>query len=117
MSEARGEGPGANQQAADQDHLHQIEYLLYQSTQGHHFIFDNSEIARVYSRSADHQELFTAETKDKIQNLLTELLNRPTMLEKRAFLEQLSSEDHELLMRAYFELVETTILAHSKLLH
>src|SRR5688572_22048835 len=33
----------------DEANLEQIEYLLFQSTQGVHFIFENSEIAKILS--------------------------------------------------------------------
>lgn len=103
--------------AKDDASLTQIEYLLHQSTQGIHFMFDNAEIIRVLSQHKDDQDFFTFDNMGKVQDMLTKFLERPTITEKRSFLERLSPEEHALLIRAYFHLVENTILAHSKLRH
>lgn len=95
----------------------QIEYLLYQSTQGIHFMFHNSEIAKVLREPTDEEKFFTTANMEKVQGLLTGFLDRPTFKEKRSFLESLPREDYELLIRAYFHLVENTILAHSTIRH
>lgn len=97
-------------------HTEQIEYLLYQSTQGHHFMFDHSEVAQVLSRDSDPEGL-NIKYMEKVQKLLTGLLEKPTMGEKRSFLDALPREDYELLVRAYFQLVDKTILAHSTIRH
>ncbi len=106
-----------NQTGKDDSSLTQIEYLLHQSTQGIHFVFDNAEIIRVLSKQTDDQDFFTFDNMGKVQEMLTKFLERPTISEKRSFLERLNAEEHELLIRAYFHLVENTILAHSDLRH
>jgi len=97
--------------------LKQIEYLLHQSTQGLHFVFDHAEIARVLSQPTDDQAFFTFDNRDKVQEMLTQFLERPTIVEKRSFLERLKQEEFDLLIRAYFHLVDNTILANSDLKH
>jgi hypothetical protein len=99
------------------DSSSQIEYLLYQSTQGFHFIFDNSDIVRVMSEPTNEKEFFTQENMKKVQGLLTNFLDCPSLEEKRSFLDRLPGEDFELLVRAYFQLVDNTILACSDLRH
>ena len=95
----------------------QIEYLLYQSTQGIHFMFDHSDVARVLKRKLEPDEPLSIKHMEKIQSLLSSLLERKSMGEKKSFLESLSRKDYELLVRAYFQLVDKTILAHSTLKH
>ncbi|MCM2281356.1 MAG: hypothetical protein NDI61_05855 [Bdellovibrionaceae bacterium] len=107
----------SNRTDKDDTSLAQIEYLLHQSTQGIHFIFDRAEIVRVLSQHQDDQDFFTFDNMGKVQQMLTQFLERPTISEKRSFLERLSPEEHALLIRAYFHLVENTILAHSKVRH
>ncbi len=107
----------SNQTGKDDSGLNQIEYLLHQSTQGIHFVFENAEIAEVLSKQKDDRDFFTFDNMGKVQDMLTKFLERPTITEKRSFLERLSPEDHALLIRAYFHLVENTILAHSKIRH
>jgi len=101
----------------DEANLEQIEYLLFQSTQGVHFIFENSEIAKILSQPHDEKKFFTEANMNKVQRLLADLLERPGVYEKRSYLESLGAENFELLVRAYFHLVENTILAHSTLRH
>lgn len=97
--------------------MEQIEYLLFQSTQGIHFVFENSEIARVLARPNQETDFFKEENMDKVQGLLSGFLDRASLVEKKSFLESLPDADYELLLRAYFQLVDNTILAHSDLRH
>ena len=97
--------------------LDQIEYLLYQSTQGIHFMFDNSEIVKVLSRPQEDSDFFSFSNMERVQEILTKFIEKPSIVEKRRFLESLDSETYELLIRAYFQLVENTILANSNIRH
>jgi hypothetical protein len=119
MSAPRGEGRGSKEalKAQTDAQVDQIEYLLYQSTQGIHFIFDHSDVAKVLKTKAPDEEPLTLEHMEKVQSLLSSLLDRQTMIEKKSYLESLSGDDYELLVRAYFKLVDKAILAHSTLRH
>ena len=97
--------------------LNQIEYLLHQSTLGIHFMFDQQEIKRVLSKFSSEQDFFTFDNMGKVQDMLSKFIERPTIVEKRSFLEKLSPEEYDLLIRAYFHLVENTILANTNLRH
>jgi ribosome maturation factor RimP len=97
--------------------LSQIEYLLHQSTQGLHFVFDHADLVRILSRPTDEEKFFTSDNKEKVHDMLSRFLDRPTIIEKQSFLERLSPDEYELLIRAYFQLVENTILAATKLRH
>lgn len=97
--------------------LKQIEYLLYQSTQGVHFIFDNSEIAKILCEPTDEKRFFTSDNMQRVQGLLSSFIEKPSLQEKRSYLESLPLADYQLMIRAYFHLVENTILAHSSVRH
>ncbi len=101
----------------DRMNTKQIEYLLFQSTQGLHFIFENLDIAHILRNPVDDRVFFTEEKMKKVQRLLSGLLDCATLQEKRSYLERLGAEDFELLVRSYFHLVENTILAHSDIRH
>ena len=122
----RGEGRGPKDRgpkdhgkaSGDSSNLEQIEYLLFQSTQGIHFMFDHKDIAKVLSKpTIEDKKFYTEENVKKVQDLLSTFLDCPTLVEKRVFLERLASMDFELLVKAYFQLVDNTILAHSNLRH
>jgi hypothetical protein len=117
MTGARGEGRGARGLADSAGgSLDQIEYLLQQSTQGLHFIFDHHDVANVLRKDEDGRPL-DIKLMDKVQGLLTGLLGKHSITEKRSFLESLPRKDYELLVKAYFQLVDKTILANSQLRH
>lgn len=94
--------------------INQIEYLLFQSAQGLHLIFDHSNVSDVLKKFDGELEASNA---DRVQGLLSKLLDRKTMIEKKSYIESLGKDDYELLVRAYFQLVDKTILAHSNLRH
>ncbi len=114
MTGARGEGRGSKDGSAGD--LDQIEYLLFQSTQGIHFIFDHSDVATVL-RVEDDGAPLDIKLMDKVQGLLSGLLAKVSMTEKRSFVDSLAPGDYALLVKAYFKLVDKTILASSQLRH
>ena len=114
MSGARGEGRDSKDAPSGQ--LDQIEYLLFQSTQGLHFIFDHSDVATVLRRD-DNGGPLDIKLMDKVQGLLSGLLGKQSMTEKRSYIDGLPRGDYELLVKAYFQLVDKTILASSQLRH
>jgi hypothetical protein len=123
MTAPRGEGRGSKPSGDEADKVHeerqteQIEYLLYQSTQGLHFIFDHGEVAKVLSQPDDGESTLTIKDMEKVHSLLSSFLERPSLNEKRSYLDSLPRTDYELLVRAYFQLVDKTILANSDLRH
>ncbi len=97
--------------------LEQIEYLIFQSTQGVHFIFERADIIPILREPSDEKKFFTDENMNRVHVLLNGFLDCETLQSKRSYLDRLPREDFELLVRAYFHLVENTILAHSNLRH
>jgi len=128
MRDERGEGRGRKDRGTKEPsklehgidslkNLEQIEALLFQSTMGLHFMFENADIAKILSKPTDDAKFFTEENMKKVQSLLSGMLDCPSMPEKRSYLERLANDDFEVLVRAYFQLVDKTILAHSKVRH
>lgn len=105
------------EQGQSESTVAQIEYLLHQSAQGIHFMFERAEIIRILQEPTDSQQFFTFDNLGKVQDMLTKFIERPTIVEKQSYLERLSRQDYELLIRAYFHLVENTILTKSKVRH
>lgn len=98
-------------------HLDEIESLLNQSLRGVHHLFDNHEIARVLSTPTEELNLFTVDHLDRVQELFSELVSHPSVSEKMDFLASLDPESYEILLRAYFQLVENTLLAATAYRH
>lgn len=95
----------------------QIEYLIHQSTQGFHFLFDKRDVTRVMMVPTDEREFFTLKNMERVQKLLTSFLEKPTLLAKERYLKSLNALERDLMIRAYFHLVENTILSNFDLKH
>lgn len=97
--------------------LESIEYLLAQSAQGVHLLFDNPSIAKVLSQPTEQIDFFNFDNITKIQDLFSKLIDKKSLVEKQIFLEKLDRESFEILLRTYFHIVENTILASSDFKH
>lgn len=95
----------------------QIEYLIHQSTMGIHFLFNRRDVARVMMTPTDEKEFFTLKNMERVQGILTNFLEKPSLHAKELFLDSLSAVEQDLIIRAYFHLVENTILANFELKH
>ena len=92
-------------------HLDEIEYLLAQSMNGIHLLFDNETIARVLKTPTEEKVLFHNRNLDKIQGLFAEFVQQETFHQKQQFLSSLDNESFELLLRTYFHIVDNSLLA------
>lgn len=98
--------------------MEQIEYLVHQSTQGLHFLFEKEDIVKALKLAEKEDfNFFTQEHREKVQNLLLDMLQKKDSIAKRSYLESLSEEERGLLIQAYFHLVDNTILSQRDLKH
>jgi len=97
------------------EQLEQLEFLLDQSTQGIHHLFEHRHIEDVLSEDGDLP--FSSGEVKMVQKLLNRLLVQPTITLKRAFISRLSDEEKRLLLRSYFNIVENTIYDATSELH
>ena len=95
----------------EEQNLNKIELLLSQSMRGIHHLFDKEVIAKVLQTPTEDLDFFRFENMDKIQNLFNELIERESHHEKILFLETLSDEEYEVLLRTYFHILDSTVLA------
>jgi hypothetical protein len=95
----------------------QIEYLIHQSTLGVHFLFDRKEVARVMMTPTEEKDFFTLKNMERVQSLLSRFLEKPTIMDKERFLKALNVRERDLLIRAYFHLVENAIQSNFELKH
>ncbi len=97
--------------------LQQIEYLLAQSVKGLHLLFDKELIKQAFTQPKNGISDFEQEDRQKIQNLFAGLIESTSLGDKKGYLKKLSSEDQEILIKAYFHIVENTIKNSLKLTH
>lgn len=97
--------------------LEQMDNLILQSAKGVHLLFDKKEIVRALNDSSCHQDENDIEKLKKIQEVLYEFISLKQYAEKKDFLKTISPEEHSLLIRAYFKIVENSMLNKVKTRH
>ncbi|MBX2993761.1 MAG: hypothetical protein KF681_03040 [Bdellovibrionaceae bacterium] len=88
-----------------------MEALLRQSAQGFHVLFDNHAIAKALATSKDDKEFFDFNKMKRIQDVMTELIAKPTYYDKMSYLRDLDESSYQMLIRTYFHIVENTVRA------
>lgn len=88
-----------------------MEALLKQSAMGVHVLFANHEIAQAMKEVKDQKDFFDFNKMKQVQDVMTELIAKPTYYEKMAFLKDLDQESYQMLIRTYFHIVENTVRA------
>ena len=99
------------------DKLSEIEYLLSQSIQGLHLLFDNRIIGEILRRPTEDLDFFNFDNVKRVQGILSDFISQKTIQEKQKFLKDLDEESYELLVRTYFNIVDNAILESSKFKH
>lgn len=101
----------------DEQSMQEIEYLLAQSTKGLHLLFNSSHIKSALQEPVNGIQDFDKEDRNKVQNVFGNFIEKNSFAEKEEYLAQLNEEDRELLIKAYFHIVENTIKRTTKLVH
>ncbi|MBC7690509.1 MAG: hypothetical protein H7222_01960 [Methylotenera sp.] len=88
-----------------EDQLNQVEYLIDQSRQGNHVLFDAETIKRVFNaiprvHFPNEEQCYT------VEHHIERLIEKPSLMQKRAYLEQLDTDTFDLVVRTYFNIVE-----------
>ena len=93
-----------------QERLEEIEYLLVQSTKGIHLLFDRDTLRSKLQHSTNVVQSLTQENLQIVQNILTEMIQQPTLEKKKYYLSTLAEDSYDLFVRTYFNIVENTVL-------
>lgn len=96
-----------------QKQLSQVEYLIQQSIQGHHVLFDHETIKEILNKSAH----LTVALETQVENIIEELIMKPTLTEKKAFLNALSRDVFEKVVCTYFNIVENNLFESTQVKH
>lgn len=92
------------------DCLERMDQLIYQSTRGIHILFDHSDIVHAINDKDPSLEENTIEKLKLIQDLLYKFIRIKEVEEKKQFLKELNRHEYALLIRAYFKIVDNSIL-------
>ena len=97
----------------NQKQLDQVEYLIEQSCRGHHVLFDADIIRAAFGAgmmgAEDEASLDGEEKTDATEKHIENLILQPSLVSKRAYLENLSIETRDRVVRTYFSIVENNL--------
>lgn len=99
----------------NQEQLDQVKYLLRQSALGNHLLFDERTLIRVADRLGVKES--RSDRLENAERLLEQMILRPTISSKRAFLETLDAETYDDVARVYFNIVQNTAHEHQGFNH
>lgn len=97
--------------------LERMEALLSHSALGIHVLFENKSIADALKQVKDDKDFYDFDKMKKVQDAMTELIAKKSYVEKIAFLQSLDGESFQMLIRAYFHIVENTVRANHEFHH
>jgi hypothetical protein len=92
------------------DCLERMDQLIYQSAKGIHILFDKKDIVTAIQDNDPRLEENTIEKLKTVQELLYKFIRLETMDEKKSYLSSLGGHEQALLIRAYFKIVDNSIL-------
>lgn len=104
----------------EKNNFESLEALLSQATKGIHILFENKDIAEVFNNlpiteekadSSSTDDVYTFENVKIVQDILVELIAKKSLIDKQAYIRSLSAKDYNLLIRAYFNIVESAALS------
>lgn len=105
----------------NQKQLEQVEYLIEQSSRGYHILFDNDTLRKVFHERKfsieNENDKETPEEKKEQENVekhIEKLILQPTLVSKKAYLENLKPEMFIKVVRTYFSIVENNIFESQK---
>lgn len=77
-------------------------------------MFDRDALISTLQEPVEAREYFNLDNLNKVQDILTEMIQQPTIAEKRHYLSTLEDDAYALFVRTYFNIVENTVLTSSQ---
>ncbi len=97
--------------------LESMEALLSFSAMGVHILFENHSIAKALKEVKDDKDFYDFNKMKCVQDVMTALIAKNTYIEKIDYLKSLDQEAFQMLVRAYFHIVENTVRATHEFPH
>lgn len=99
------------------ENLNAVEHLLSLSLKGYHLAFEKDDIKLALGAPLNGISDFEYEDRTKVQKLFLDFINQKSLLEKKAFVNDIPAVDKELLIKAYFNILESTAKKCSQTFH
>lgn len=99
-----------------EDQLDQVEYLIDQSLQGNHILFDPCLIREIFHAGKLHRDL-PIEKAYEVEPHIERLISLPTLAQKKAYVEKLDRDTVIDVIKTYFNIVENNLYENSEVRH
>jgi hypothetical protein len=97
--------------------LHRVEYLIEQSVQGNHVLFDPDDLRRVLSRARARGFSLSAEDAYETEPYIERLLEQESLQASRAYLSRLTRDEYERVLLTYLCIVENALYDSTEARH
>ncbi|MEI6080353.1 MAG: hypothetical protein WCQ53_06940 [bacterium] len=101
----------------DDSQVEEIKYIISQSMNGLHVLFDNETIKRYLNGSDNDDEVFNENKSRETEKLVERFMSTPTITGKKMLFQSLNDEEKALLIKTYFSIVENNILNSRRLVN
>jgi hypothetical protein len=89
--------------------LAQVEYLIGQSVQGNHILFNVEDLRSIFFRDRSIHREWSIEEAYSAEHHIEKLILEPSLAEKKAYLENLDKDTFERVVKTYFNIIENNI--------
>ena len=101
----------------DDSQVEEIKYIISQSMNGLHVLFDNETIKRYLNSIDNDDEVFNENKSRETEKLVERFMSTPTITGKKMLFQSLNDEEKTLLIKTYFSIVENNILNSRRLVN
>jgi hypothetical protein len=99
-----------------EEQVRQVEYIIKQSIQGNHILFDPGTVREIFldSKLEPSPELSKSYS---VEHHIERIMAQPTLEQKRAYVDQLDPGTLELVIKTYFKIVESSLNEQQRIAH
>lgn len=99
-----------------EDQLKEVEYIIQQSMQGNHVLFDMESVRQIFGSDNPPCDFSCADAYE-VEPHIERLLVLPTLAQKRAYLDGLDRRTYTRVVKTYFNIVENSMYESLEVKH
>ncbi|MBC7396287.1 MAG: hypothetical protein H7333_02495 [Bdellovibrionales bacterium] len=100
--------------AVSKEQLDTVQYLIQQSTQGNHILFDLDLVRHVFTSSS---KPMGEEEAYQVEHHIERLIAMDGFAKQKAYIEELAEETLHRVIKTYFNIVENSLFESSQVRH
>lgn len=97
--------------------LEEMDNLILQSSRGIHLLFEKKDILTALADGKQQKDEHDIEKLKLIQKILYKFISFKDLEDKKAYIKTLKSDHYSLLIRAYFKILENSMMNRSEIRH